>query len=323
MASLSLSAYALTAANGTAALHMALLALGVTRGDEVVVPAYGFLAAANVILQLGARPVFADVDPDTWCVTAETLEPRLGDRTSAVVVIHTYGNVCLMDDIVELARDRGVTVIEDAAEAFASRIGNRWAGTIAEIGTYSFQATKTISTGEGGMVVTNSSELHDRMVLYRNHGMSKTRYWHEVPGHNFRLTNLQAALGCAQLTHLERIITERKRVYGSYSARLNDVDGLSLQQFPDSVDPVPWSTAVVLDPRFYQRDRGDIMTTMSAAGIETRPGFYAPNQQPLYDCPPMPISDDLSARILSLPTFPALSDDDIDRVASALIALRS
>jgi len=193
------SPYAMTSSNGTTALHMALLALSVGPGDEVVVPGFAFMAAANVALHLGAKPVFAEVDPVTWCMTANDVERCLSPRTKAIVPVHTYGNVCAMDEIIALAKDRSVVVVEDAAEAFGSRYKNRQAGSIGQLGTFSFHATKTITTGEGGMVVTDSCELRDRLYLYRNHGMLRTRYWHEVAGHNFRLTNMQAAMGCAQL----------------------------------------------------------------------------------------------------------------------------
>lgn len=312
---------AITTSNGTTALHMAFLGLGVKPGDEVIVPGFGFLAAANVALHVGARPVFAEVDPSTWCVTAQSIEASISARTKAVVPIHTYGNVCAMDEIVALANERGIWVIEDAAEALASRYKGRLAGTMGTLGTYSFQATKTISTGEGGMVVTRDVELDKRMRLYRNHGMLKTRYWHEVAGHNFRLTNLQAALGCAQFEKLDRIIAERRRVHNQYTKRLSVISGLALQHFPSEVDPVLWAIAVRLDPSAYPSGRDKVMEMLAAEGIETRPGFYPPSAMDLYSCPKLPVCEQLSRQILSLPTYPTLSEKEIDFICSKLSKL--
>jgi perosamine synthetase len=312
---------AISTSSCTTALHMAFLGLGVKRGDEIIVPGFGFLAAANVALHVGAKPVFAEVDPSTWCVTAKSIEAIISARTKGVVPIHTYGNVCAMDEIIALANERHIWVVEDAAEAFASRYKGRLAGTMGTIGTYSFQATKTISTGEGGMVVTMDVELDKRMRLYRNHGMLKTRYWHEVVGHNFRLTNLQAALGCAQFEKIDRIIAERRRVHEQYQVRLSKIPGLFLQHFPSEVDPVLWTIAVRLDPSAFPSGRDKVMEMLAVEGIETRPGFYPPSVMDLYSCPKLPICEQLSRQILSLPTYPTLSEKEIDFICSKLSSL--
>ena len=235
--------HALTASNGTTALHMAYLALELKPGDEVILPGFAFMGAANMALYTGAKPVFAEVDPRTWCVTADEVEKCISVRTKLIVPVHTYGNVCDMDSIMELANKHNIAVVEDTAEAFASRYKGKLAGTYSLIGTYSFQATKTITTGEGGMVVTNEDELYDRMALYRSHGMRRKRYyWHDLVGHNFRLTNLQAALGVAQMERLETIIFERKRVHRQYQSLLSENPGVTLQYYQPEVDGVLWGS---------------------------------------------------------------------------------
>jgi len=315
--------HAITASNGTTALHMAYLALGIGPGGEVVVPGFAFMAAANVTLHVGARPVFAEVDPETWCVTAAGIEACLTTRTRLIVPVHTYGNLCDMDDILALARGRGIAVLEDAAEAFASRYKGRPAGAIAPVGTFSFQATKTITTGEGGMVITNDEQLTERMRLYRSHGMLRRRYWHEVAGHNFRLTNMQAALGCAQLESLDRILAQRKRVHEQYRDRLSDLPGLALQRFTAGVEPVLWAMAVRLDEEAYPQGRDGIIAQLQDRGIETRPGFHAASLMPLYGVPPLPACERLGRQVLSLPTFPGLQEEQIERVCDSLVSLRS
>lgn len=315
---------ALTTSNGTTALHAIYLGLGLRANDEVIVPGFAFMAAANVALHVGARPVFAEVDPATWCLTAATVEARLSPRTRAIVAVHTYGNVCPMDQLCELAKSRRIAVVEDAAEAFASRYAGRIAGTIAPFGCFSFQATKTITTGEGGMVVTDDAEAYERMRLYRNHGMNHTRYWHEVAGLNFRLTNLQAALGCAQLEHLDQIVAERKRIHHRYRDRLSRIEGLTLQHFPPEVDPVLWVVAVKLDAKAYGQGRDAVMQEFSGRQIETRPGFYAASSMGhLYaGCPRLPVCEDLGRHVISLPTYPTLRDEQIDLICETLAALR-
>jgi perosamine synthetase len=320
--SLCSSKHALAVSNGTTALHLAYLGLNIRPGDEIIVPGFGFLAAANVALHMSAVPVFCEVDPLTWCMRAEDIAQVLTPRTRAIVVVHTYGNVCEMDAIMALAAERNIPVIEDAAEAFPSRYRGRMAGSIGTIGTYSFQATKTITTGEGGMVVTNDDSLVDRMMLFRSHGLQRKRhYWHEVPGHNFRLTNMQAALGCAQLEQLEKIVLERRRVYATYHERLTGVPGVQMQQLTPNVDPLMWAVAIRLDPAVYPQGRDAVLAQMLEQGIELRPGFYASSQLDIYDCPPLPTCEALAASIVSVPSFPTLANADIDRICDRLAQL--
>ncbi len=316
------SPYALTASNGTAALHMAYLALGLGHGDEVIVPGFAFMAAANIALHVGARPVFTEVDPETWCLTARDVERCISPRTRLIVPVHTYGNVCDLEGILSLAGKHGIAVVEDAAEAFASRYRGRLAGTMGAIGTYSFQATKTITTGEGGMVVTEDALLHDAMWLNRNHGMRSRRYWHELAGHNFRMTNLQAAIGCGQLECLDHIVTERKRVYALYAEGLWNTGGVTVQRVLPDVDPVFWSCAVKLDPLAFPQGRDGLIAELAEAGIETRPGFYAASLIGLYGAPRLPVCEEISRNVISLPTYPSLSNDQVALICDRIASLR-
>lgn len=319
---LSGGAHALAVSNGTTAIHLAYLALGIRPDDEIVVPGFGFLAAANVALHMSARPVFCEVDPQTWCMRAEDIAPVLTAKTRAIIVVHTYGNVCDMGPILALANDRGIPVIEDAAEAFPSRYRGQLAGALGTIGTYSFQATKTITTGEGGMVVTRDDALYERMALYRSHGLRRRKhYWHEVPGLNFRLTNMQAALGCAQMEKLSTIVAERHRVYTAYRDRLAGMPGVTLQTFRPDVEAVVWAIAVRLDPAAFPQGRDAVLTQMLEAGIELRPGFYSPGQLEYFDAPPLETCDALAASVVSLPSYPTLTGPEIGRICAQLAKL--
>ena len=316
--------FVLTTSNGTSALQLAFLAIGLRPGDEIIVPGFGFLAATNIALQMGVNPVFAEVDSETWCVNSTGIEKCLSPKTKAIVPLHTYGNVCEMDGIMELAYEEKIPVIEDAAEAFASKYKGKYAGSIGDIGTFSFQATKTITTGEGGMVITNAKELNERMSLYRNHGMlRKTYYWHELAGHNFRLTNIQAALGCAQLEHLEKIVIERRRVHSTYNKCLGNEDGITLQKFGPDVEPILWAFAANLDPKAYPKGRDMVISQMKERKIETRPGFYPPTlMKHLYNSDPLPVSEEIGLNVISLPTFPSLGDEQIGYICESLLNLK-
>lgn len=312
----------LVVSNGTAALHLAYLGAGIGVGDEVIVPGFAFMAAANMARMVGAIPVFADVDPDSWNMTAETVAPLVTDQTRAIVPVHTYGNVCDLEPLLQVGRDRNILVIEDAAESIGSRYRGSMSGTLAPMGVYSFHATKTITTGEGGAVVTSDDALAERMRLYRSHGMARTRYLHEVTGHNFRLTNLQAAVGCAQLEQIDYIIAKRAKVYETYRARLGSMRGVVMQGVGVDVSPVMWAVGVRLDLTHYPQGRDAVMDGMSALGIETRPGFYAASAMShIYGVQSLPVSEALAASIIVLPSSPALDAIRIHRVCDALASL--
>lgn len=314
--------HVLAVANGTAALHLAYLGAGIGMGDEVIVPGFAFMAAANMARMVGATPIFADIDPDTWCITADTVAPLITERTRAIVPVHTYGNVCALEPLLALGKEHGVLVIEDAAESIGSRWRGRMSGTIAPVGVYSFHATKTITTGEGGAITTHDDKIAARMRLYRSHGMAQTRYFHEVAGHNFRLTNLQAAIGCAQLEEIDRIVAKRAQVWRAYCARLRVVPGATMQVIEADTDPVMWAVGVRLDSAQFPQGRDAVMEQMAAFGIETRPGFYPAGAMPhLYGPQKLPVSDLLAATILVLPSSPSLDEVHIHRICDTLASL--
>ena len=316
--------FAAVVSNGTAAIHLAYLALGVGHQDEVIVPGFAYQGAANIAILCGARPVFVEVDPATWCLNPSSLEAAITPRTRAIVPIHTYGNVCDLTAILQVAGSRGIPVVEDVAEAMMSEWEGRQAGTIGTIGTYSFHATKTITTGEGGMVVTRDPEVDQRVRLFRSHGVLRERrfYWHEVPGHNFRLTNLQAAMGCAQLENIQEIITRRRAVHALYRRELDGESGVTLQQFHARVTPVLWAMALKLDSAAFPQGRDRVIDQMRDSDVECRPGFYAASQQPIYDSPALPVCEDLARNVISLPTFPDLTEELIHTICQCLRKLK-
>lgn len=311
--------HAIALSNGTSALQLSYLALGLKQGDEVVVPGFGFMAAANVALQLGLRPVFSDVDPDTWCMRASDVEAVMSPHTRAIVAIHSYGNCCNVADLQHLAERTGVAVIEDSAESLGSRISGRYAGTLAQIGTYSFHATKTITTGEGGMVVTDDDGLAEKLRLFSSHGLKRRRhYWHEVPGNNFRLTNLQAAIGCAQLEHYETVAAMRRRIHGGYAQRLEQMPGVRLQAITPGCDPLIWAVAMELDNNVYRQGRDEVIVQLQSRGIETRPGFQPPREMSYFEATNLPTSERLGRTVISLPSSPRVTNGEIEHICRQL-----
>lgn len=315
---------AITTSNGTTALMLAMLALNLRPGDEVIVPAFGFMAPANMVIALGATPVFVEVLADTWCIDPKAAHRAVTAQTRAVVATHTYGNVCDLATLRALCDSKRIALIEDCAEAAFSEYRHKYVGTIGDFGCFSFQATKTITTGEGGIVLARDTSKFDMLRLIRSHGMSQRRYWHLLIGHNFRLTNMQAALGCSQLGRLNEICCRRLAMQQKYAARLVGIDGLALQTVTDGALPIPWAVAVQLEPRAFG-ERDGVLRRMLDVGVETRPGFYAASQMPLY-CrfidKSLDVSEDVASKVLVLPSFPELTDDEIDRVCENLLEMR-
>jgi len=312
--------HTLVVSNGTTALHLAYLGLGIKAGDEVIVPGFAFMAAANLLIHLNAIPVFADVDPDTWCITSESIEAKITNKTKAVVPIHTYGNVCDMETISDL----DLIIIEDGAEALFSKYQGLNCGTIGDVGTFSMHATKTITTGEGGFVITDDDEVAQLMATMRSHGLpTRGAYNHTLAGHNFRLTNMQAALGCAQLENVDEVISERRRVFDTYKIFLADKDGIKFQQYNSDIDPVVWAVAVALDTKAFPQGRDSVVAQLKEIGIETRPGFVASSRLPYFERHSVPISESLGDSVISFPTYPSLSDNDIAEICDCLLSVRS
>jgi len=317
------SKYGITTSNGTTALQLAILALGIGAGDEVIVPGFTFVAPVNMVIEAGAKPVYADIDPLTWCIDPKSVAQRITNKTKAIIAVHIYGNVCDMSALAELAKKHNLFLIEDTAEAAFSQYKGKYAGTFGDLGCFSFQATKTLTMGEGGFVLTTNAQLYEKMKLIRDHGMRKDkRYWHDAIGYNFRLTNLQAAVGYGQLEMIDRVIEERQRVYQLYKTHLGNEKGIIMQHFVSQVKPVVWAVALRVDTKHFAGDRDFIMRALLDAGVETRPGFYSFDVMPLYKAPLLPISSEVSAEVVSLPFFATLSEEEVAYICAYLKKLR-
>jgi perosamine synthetase len=315
--------HAVSCSNGTAALHLALLALGLGPGDEAIVPSLTFVATANAVAYTGATPILVDSEPRTWNLDPELVAAAIKTRTKAIVPVHLYGHPADLDPILELGREHGIPVLEDAAEAHGALYKGRPVGALGDVGVFSFYGNKIVTTGEGGMVVTNRADLAERVRMFRDHGMDPgRRYWHTVLGYNYRLTNLQAALGVAQLEKLDAILAAKSRVASRYAEGLAGVPGIVLPPAEPWARNVHWLYSVLVEEQFGL-GRDELMAELDAAGVESRPFFIPVHRQPLYDRGErLPVAERLADTGLSLPSAVTLAPDEVDRVVQAIASLR-
>lgn len=315
---------ALTCCNGTVALHLALLALGVGPGDEVLVPTLTFVATANAVTYCGARPVFVDAEAETWNMDAGKLRELITPRTKGIIVVHLYGHPMDMDPVMQLARERGLFVVEDAAEAHGAEYKGRWAGSLGDIATFSFYGNKIITTGEGGMVTTDNAELAAKVRQLRGQGQDPDRrYWFPIVGYNYRMTNIEAAIGLAQLEKVDWHMARRRENAELYRKHLAGHPNFILSPEMPWARNAYWITCVVLGDGI-SKSRDEVAASLKEVGIETRPFFYPMHILPMYRelaaGRQFPVADKLGARGLNVPSSASLTEEEIAYVCEALIS---
>lgn len=312
--------HAVACCNGTVALHLLLLGMGIGPEDEVIVPSFTYIASANSVTYTGATAVFVDSEPVYWNVDAAKIEAAITPRTKAIMAVHLYGHPAAMDSIQQVADKHGIPVIEDAAEAHGAEVNGRRVGSLGLAATFSFYGNKIITTGEGGMVTTDDDALAARMRQTRGQGMDpKRRYWFPILGYNYRMTNVAAALGCAQLERVDALIAQRVRVARTYDALLAPVAAKSGIDLPKQA---PWAKAVywLYSIRVPRAKRDALMAYLAAQSIETRPFFPPMHTLPIYRGQgPFPVAEELGATGINLPTYTAIEESDVQRVAGAIL----
>lgn len=314
--------HAIAVANGTVALQLGLTSLGIGRGDEVIVPNFTFGASINAIIHAGATPVLADVDYATWTLDLVELSKLITPQTKAIMPVHLYGQPARMDEIKAIALEKGLFVIEDCAEALGARYKDRRIGLDGDCTCFSFFANKTITTGEGGMVVFKDVKLAERARILRDHGMSpQKRYWHDYPGFNFRMTNMQAAIGVAQMDRIEDFLTRRKLVFQTYDAQLQGRNNISLLPKNSWSENSYWLYTIIL--KGYKNDaRDQLIAQLGYRGIDARPGFYPMHLMDPYHefaTGKYPVSSYLSANSISLPSSPGLSNEEVNHITAIFL----
>jgi perosamine synthetase len=315
----------ISTSSGTTALHLALAALEIGPGDEVILPDFTMVACANAVLYSGARPVFVDVDPQTWTIAPELVARKINARTRAIMPVHLYGHPAEMDSLIRIARTASLPLVEDAAEAHGATYRGKKVGGLGALGCFSFYSNKVITTGEGGMVVTNSRRLADRARSLRDlaYAHELRDYHHQELAFNYRLTNLQAALGLAQLSQAAKFIRHRRECTRIYSDLLSSSEGLQLPMQAPWARSVYWMYTVRVRGGGARRLR--LMKALAHRGIETRVGFWPMHRQPFLSrfvspSDRFPVSDALGRESLSLPSGNGISAAEVERVAMAVRA---
>lgn len=310
---------AIAVGNGTAALHLALLALGISEGDEVVVPDLTFAATINAVLYCGATPVIADIDATSWTLTVEQVARVMTPRTKAIVPVHLYGRPAEIGPLAAFARERGCFIVEDCAEALGARYAGSLVGTFGDVSCFSFYANKIVTTGEGGICLTNSQPTAQLMMGLRNHGVtSGSDYWHELVGYNYRMTNPQAAIGTVQIGQIDRVLQRNRRLEQSYRERLAGIPGVVFPPLlPPLYEPVTWLVCVQVPASARTR----LIECARRAEIEIRPFFHPLSELPIYERYARPCHNSLalSRTGVNLPTSDAVDDNVIEKIRSVFL----
>ena len=312
--------------SGTTALHLALAVLDIGPGDEVLVPTYTNMATFFAVLYLNATPIPIDVEPDTWNLDVSKIQEKITEKTKAIIPVHIFGHPVDMDPLLVIAKKFKLAVIEDCAQAHGSEYKGKRVGSFGEIGCFSFYGNKIITTGEGGMLVSNNKRLMDRATSMKSLAFGgENKFLHKEIGYNYRMTNLQAALGCAQLLKIDRIIQSKRNIAAWYQRRLKDCPYLSLPVERPESKSVYWMYHVVLT-KHSTADRNDVMKKLAAQGIETREGFIPYNQQSALNIPKeleasCPVANYIGANSFYLPTGPTLTENQADFISDKLLAI--
>lgn len=318
--------YGVASSNGTVALHLALKVLGIGKDDEVIVPDLTFIATANAVTYCNARPVFVDSHPEYWCIDPEKVEEKITHKTKAIIPVHLYGHPCDMGAIMDITEDHDLYVIEDAAEAHGAEYKGRKVGSFGDVSCFSFYGNKIITTGEGGMCLTDNEELRENMRALRDHAMSSNkRYWHDVIGFNYRMTNMQAAIGVAQLTKINQFIEKKIQIAGWYKEGLEDLANqglITLHPEMSWAKCVYWMYSIVIEDKMGI-DRDELIRLLEKKGIDTRPFFYPVHVLPPYktDEYTLNIARTLSLNGLNLPSSPTLEKNEIEYIVEACIKM--
>lgn len=303
--------HAMTTSSCTGALHLALVALGIGKGDEVIVPDMSWIATASVIRYVGATPVFADILPDSWCIDPNSIEKKITTKTKAIMPVHLYGQPSNMDDIKDLAIFYNLKIIEDAAPSVGATFNGKKTGSLGDVAGFSFQGAKTLSTGEGGMIVTNDTELFSKIKHFAEHGRSSNGFDISDIGFKYKMSNLQAAWGCAQLERIDELVEKKRLIYSWYKDELLGIDGLSINKESNKVEnPIYWMNSIVLNKDFGIT-RDEVMSKLKDKDIDTRPFFPPMSSFRMFKNANNPQSTYIGANGINLPSGHNLTRDEV------------
>ena len=313
--------YAIATSSCTGALHMGLAAIGVGLGDEVIMADTNWIATASSITYLGAKPVFVDILEDTWCIDPEKIEAAITPRTKAIIAVHIYGNVCEMDKLLAIGDKHGIPVIEDAAEAIGTKWHGMHAGTMGKFGTFSFHGTKTLTTGEGGMFITNDAQLYKKVLTLSNHGRAKgqtKQFWPDEIGFKYKMSNIQAAIGFGQMERIDELVGNKREVFQAYQSQLKNISGLSMNLEKEDTVNGYWMPTVVFD-KMTGVTRESLQQLFINENIDARVFFYPLSNLPMFENNPSNLNSwDLPNRAINLPSYYEISFTEINRVVGVI-----
>jgi perosamine synthetase len=316
--------YAIATSSCTGALHMGMAALGIGPGDEVIMADTNWVATAAPIVHLGAKPVFVDILPDSWCLDPELVEQAITPRTKAIVAVHLYGNLCEMDKLLAIGEKYSIPVIEDAAEAIGSVYHGKRAGSMGRFGAFSFHGTKTLTTGEGGMFVTDDPELYEHVLTLSNHGRARgqtKQFWPDMVGFKYKMSNIQAAIGCAQMERIEELTGRKRQIFHYYREHLTALSGLSLNPEPSGTINGAWMPTVIFD-----KEAGitceQLQTAFTDENIDARVFFWPLSSLPSFEAVLSNVhAYQTPTRAINLPSYHDISENDLGRVVDTLSSL--
>jgi perosamine synthetase len=313
--------HAIATSSCTGALHMGMAALGIGEGDEVIMADTNWIATAAPIVHLGAKPVFVDILPDSWCIDPDLAEAAITPHTKAIIAVHLYGNLCDIDRLLAIGQKHNIPVIEDSAEAIGSVYHGRRAGSMGRFGSFSFHGTKTLTTGEGGMLVTNDDDLYETILTLSNHGRVKgqtKQFWAEMVGFKYKMSNIQAAIGCAQLQRIDDLIDRKREIFNYYREKLKFLPGVSINPEPAGIINGAWMPTVVFDQE-TGITREQLQTALVAENIDARVFFHPLSSLPMFENASQNlIAWDIPKRAINLPSYHDLNTIDLDRVINVL-----
>ncbi len=313
--------YAVATSNGTTGLHLALVALGIKEGDEVIIPDLTFIATASAVKYIGAKVVTVDIDSDTLCISPDAIKNAITPKTKAIIPVHLYGHPAKMDEINKIAKEYNLFVIEDAAEAHGAEVNGNRVGGLSDAGVFSFYGNKVITSGEGGMITTNNENLCRKLKFLRDHAMLKEkRYWHTEVGFNYRMTNLQAALGLAQFERIDEIINKKREIFELYKKHLTNVEGVKLNFQATWAKNVYWLVCLEIE-NLTVEDRDKFILKLKEKGIDSRPYFYPVSEMPIYDNSNTKVAHEKSQKGINLPSYFDLSIEQINYICKSIMEI--
>ena len=305
--------YCSTTSSGTSALHLAMLALDIGKDDEVITTNFTYVASTNAILLVGAKPVFCEIRSEDLNIDIESIESKITPKTKAILYTNVYGFLCDYDRLNEIAKKHGLFLIEDAAESFGAIYKNNMSGTLGDISTFSFFGNKTITTGEGGMVLCKNLQHYDKITKLKNQGNSETTYFHDILGYNYRMTNIQAAIGTGQLNKVDKIISLKKRLYHNYKSKLENK--VRFLEELDGTQPSYWMTPIIFES---QGQKEKVENKLKENSIETRPLFTPVDQLPFYEKSTCETANKIYKLGILLPSYPNLLDKDQSKICDII-----